>query len=96
MKKIKSIKQLKAEKRRLRKRKSELEEKIKTNWGSLKQNFFSGKSEKNYSAGTDNGKEEHANKQDGFLESLFAFVAKKFARKMAGKAEDKFGQWFRK
>jgi hypothetical protein len=96
MKKIKSIKHLRTEKKKLRRRKSELEEQIKNSWGFIKQNFVSGKSEKTYTAGGYSGKEAEEKKQDSFFEDLFAFLAGQVARKMAGKAEEKFSEWFNK
>lgn len=94
MKKIKSIKHLRAEKRKLQKRKSELEEKIKISWTDMKRNFINGKFQKNYS------EEKHAindeNSRDGFFDELFTFLAGQVVHKMAGKAEEKFGEWLRK
>lgn len=96
MKKIKSIKHLRTEKKKLRKRKSELEERIKNSWGVLKQSFTSGKSERIFFSREYNAKEGEESRQDSFFEDLFAFLAGKFARKMAGKAEEKFDEWFNK
>lgn len=96
MKKIKSIKQLRTEKKRLRKRKSDLEEKIKNNWEGLKRDFASGKQQKNDSGSAYNEKEANGNRQESFFEDILAFAAEKFARKMAGRAEEKFGEWFKK
>lgn len=95
MKKIKSIKQLRAEKRKLRQRTSELERKIKNGWEDLKKSFTE-KADRNYSESPHNGREEYEKKRNGFFEDTFAFIAERFARKMAGKAGEKFGSWFKK
>lgn len=94
MKKIKSIKHLRAEKRKLQKQKSVLEEKIKISWGDMKRNFIYGKPQNKFSGEKHSIHEE--NGRDSFFEELFTFLAGQFVHKMAGKAEEKLGEWLRK
>lgn len=84
MKKIKSIKQLKAEKERLRQRKTELEKAIQYDWRDVKDSLrFRDK---------DEAKENNAD----FIAEGLSFLAAKFARKAVTKAEEKVTAWFRK
>jgi hypothetical protein len=85
MKKIRNIKQLKAEKKQLNQRQVELEKAMKYDWRDLKDNLRPHEKEK---------------KKENTFNTFFADSASKivatFAQKLAEKAETKIGKWFKK
>jgi hypothetical protein len=96
MKKIKSIKQLRAEKKWLKERQDELEGKISSNWKELKEglkpvniareaidSFLKKKTEKNLSS-------------DGFLKNTVAYGFSMLAKKFVDITGEKFSKTFRK
>ena len=89
MKKIKSIQQLKAEKKFLVKRKAELEKAIHYDWRDVKKSM----QPKNL-AGTmlSSFKSDEQQPSDSFLSSMAAKAAGNAVRK----AEEKLMQWFKK
>ncbi len=93
MKKIKSIKQLRSEKRRLRERRAELEKAIKYDWKDLKDSFQPGKVADDFFSGGSGNKGEN-NGRSFFSETASQFAAS-LARKIAEKLQEKFGTWFR-
>jgi cell division septum initiation protein DivIVA len=92
MKKIKSIHQLKAEKKRIKDRQAELERSIRSNWSALKESVQpSHLAKEAFSKATDNT----AGTNDGnILKSTFTYAMTMLAKKLADKAEDKLGKLF--
>lgn len=93
MKRIKSIKHLRSEKRRLRERRTELEKAIKYDWKDLKESFRPGKVATDFFNCNSENKEEKSGRSF-FTEGASQFAAS-FARKMAEKLQEKLGTWFR-
>ena len=93
MKKIKSIKQLKAAKKQLKHRQAELEKAIKYDWRDLKENL----KPKNVAGQMFSKVFEGDEKQNGhsFVSDSVSEIASILARKLVEKAEDKIGQWFK-
>ena len=94
MKKIRNIKQLRAEKKRLREQRKELEKSIKTDWRELKESFRPGNFAEEVLSGLFRKKEKCS--QNGFIVDSISGFAGRYARKMFEKAGDKITEWFRK
>jgi hypothetical protein len=94
MKKIKSIKQLKAEKERLIERQAELEKAIKYDWRDVKESL----TPTNVAGQAFSKIFEEKDKQNGntFIADGIAQVAAGFVKKLVEKAEGKFSSWFKK
>lgn len=92
MKKIKSLKQLRREKRILRQREKELVRQINTGWQQLKENFQPQniiREQTNRCKGRSSGE-----KDENILASSFSFAATLLARKFLKRAEEKFERYF--
>ena len=94
MKKIRNIKQLKAEKKRLSEQRKGLERSIKTDWSDLKESFRPGNFAEELLSGLFRKKEKCS--QNGFIADSISGFASSYARKMFEKAGEKIGEWFRK
>jgi hypothetical protein len=94
MKKIKSIKQLKAEKKRLIERQAELEKAIKYDWRDVKESL----TPTNVAGQAFSKMFEEKDKQNGnsFIADSIAQIAAGIAKKLAEKAEGKISSWFKK
>ena len=94
MKKIKSIKQLKAEKKRLTERQAELKKAIKYDWRDVKESL----TPTNVAGQAFSKIFEEKDKLNGntFIADSIAQIAAGIVRKLAGKAEEKIGSWFKK
>jgi hypothetical protein len=94
MKRIRTIKELNTEKKRLAQREVELEKAIKYDWRDLKDSLKPGHVAEEVFAGLFTGKE----KQNGhtIFSDGVAGMAAKLARKLVEKAEGKIGKWFTK
>jgi hypothetical protein len=92
MKKIKSIKHLRAEKRRLQQRQAELEKAIQYDWRDLKESLKPRKAAEEFFSKMFNEKEDKNG--SGFFADGVSWLAAKLARKMAERAEEKLGTWF--
>lgn len=96
MKAIKSIKQLQAEKKRLKKHQQELEIKLKHNWNELKESL----NPSSVAAATFDIvlKNNTCKKSPGknILNTVFNFGASLLANKLADKASEKIGHIFHK
>lgn len=94
MKKIKNIRQLNAEKKRLAQRQAELEKAIKYDWRDVKESLTPQHiGEKVF--GTIFGKSADTNSSDILAESL-SHLAAGFTKKTVQKAEEKIKNWFNK
>lgn len=93
MKKIKSIKHLNAERKRLEERKAELEKAIRYDWRDVKDSLKPGNIAGQVFASA--CKKENASGNDSISEGIARIVAG-FTKKMVEKAERKFGTWFGK
>jgi predicted transcriptional regulator len=91
MKKIKSIKHLNAERKRLEERKAELEKAIKYDWRDVKDSLRPGNIASQVFASVCNNAGTTVN--DNISDSISRMVAA-FTKKMVEKAEKKFGSWF--
>ncbi len=94
MKKIKSIKQLKAEKKRLIERQAELEKATKYDWRDVKESLSPG----NVAGQAFSKMFEEKGKQNGntFIADGIAQVVAGFVKQLVEKAQGKFGSWFKK
>lgn len=96
MKKIKSIQQLQAEKKRIKQRQRECENKMRDNWAGLKASLkpaaIAGDALnsvlKNRAAANLSG--------DSILQSTVTYGVTLMVQKLAEKAEEKFGKFFKK
>jgi len=94
MKKIREIKQLKARKEQLEKRRLELEKAIKYDWRDVKESIKPANvSEQVLSKIFDDKAREH--KDSAVAETISDTVAS-FTKKMVAKAETKMGKWLKR
>ncbi len=96
MKKIKSGRQLRAEKKRLKQRQAELEHRISRDWISLKEEITTLGFLKTSSCKESTGKKQGDENRESFLASALRFGFDLAARKFAGKAGEKIERFFRK
>jgi hypothetical protein len=96
MKKIKSIKQLKAEKRRIKDRQAELENKISSNWKELKENLKPVNIVKDVFGKIMKGKTTDNLYGDGFIKNALTYGVTLLAKKMVDKTGSKLGNIFKK
>ena len=89
MKKIKSIKQLQAEKKRMRIEQRELEEKIKFQWNEFKHYLHPSVLAKETFATVLHHKEEQIYKEDSILKSMLNFGISLLTKKLIDKAGKK-------
>lgn len=96
MKKIKSIKQLKAEKKRIMQRQEELEDKIRSNWKELKENLRPVNIVKDSFSSFMKGRTEDNLYGDGFVKNAFTYGITLLAKKFVDKTGVKLGKLFKK
>jgi hypothetical protein len=96
MKKIKSIKQLKAEKRRIKERQEELEHTISNNWKELKENLRPVNIVKDTLGTIMKGKTEDNLYGDGFFKNAITYGVTLLAKKIMDKTGSKLGKMFKK
>ena len=94
MKRIKNIRQLKAEKERLRHRNDELEKAIRYDWRDFKDSL----KPKNLAGQFFSSvfKKKDSEEQHSFLKDSVLLFADRITRKLAEKAEAKIDEWFKK
>jgi len=95
MKKIKSIKQLKAEKKRIQQRQEELEDKIHSNWKELKENLRPVNIVKDSFSNIMKGKTGENLYGDGFVKNAFTYGVTLLAKKLVEKTGVKLGKIFK-
>ena len=96
MKKIKSIRQLKMEKKRIHQEQDDLENKIRRNWGDLKENLKPAAIAKDTLNSFLHNKTEQKQKEDGILKSAFTYGVSLLAKKFADKAGIRLNKIFKK
>jgi hypothetical protein len=96
MKKIKSIKQLQAEKKRIRKEQEALEETIRSSWKELKESISPGSVAKEALGKVLNNKTAANMNGESVLKSTFTYGISLLAKKFADKAGRTFGGLFKK
>ena len=95
MKKIKSIKQLKAEKKRIRQQQVDLEDKIGKNWKELKEGLKPVNIVKETFSNILKGKTEENLYGNGFIKSAFTYGITLLAKKFVDKTGSKLGKLFK-
>jgi hypothetical protein len=96
MKKIKSIKQLRAEKERINHRLNDLENTMRIHWKELKQDIKPSSIIKDSIDSVLKRKTEAPLREDSFLKSIFTYGVSLLAGKLSDKAHEKFSTVFRK
>jgi phage shock protein A len=96
MKKIKSIKQLKNEKKKIKEDLNNLEKKIKVNWNELKEALRPTNMATDAFGSILKRNTETASKKDSILKNTMAYGISLMANKMAAKAENKINRIFKK
>ena len=95
MKKIKSTKQLKYQKKLIKQRQAELEEKIRNNWKELKEDLRPLNIAKDALSSVIKRKTEGNLYGDGFVRNAITYGVTVLANKFLNKAGDKLGRRFR-
>jgi hypothetical protein len=95
MKKIRSIKQLKAEKNRIKLRQAELESKIRSNWKELKENLKPVNIVKDVLNRTIMGRTDDNLTGSGFVRNAITYGVTLLTNKFFNKLDDKFGKRFK-
>jgi len=94
MKKIKTIKQLKAEKQQLAQRRSELEKAIKYDWRDVKESLRPGNvAGQVFSTLTGKNEKQEA---DSLIAGAVSKIAARFTKKLEGNLQTKVSRWFKK
>jgi hypothetical protein len=96
MKKIKSIEQLKAEKKRIKQRQTELENKIHVNWKELKEQLSPVNMAKDNIISILRKKVPPVQGDGGLVKSALSYGITLLAEKLAEKADEKLSKIFRK
>ncbi len=96
MKKIKSIKQLQSEKKRIKQHQEELEDKLRGNWGALKESLRPVNIAKDTIGSILKNKTEKNLEGENILKSSFTYGVSLLARRFANKAGEKLGKVFKK
>jgi len=96
MRKIKNIKQLKAEKKRIKQQQEELENKIYGNWKELKESLRPVNIAKDAIGSFLRNKTEKSMDDEGIFKSSFTYGVTLLARKFADKAREKLSRAFMK
>jgi hypothetical protein len=96
MRKIKSIKQLLTEKKRIKLREEELEKKIRSNWSELKESIKPAAIAKDIFSKVMRDKTEDNVNGESVLKSTFTYGMSLLAKKITDKAGDKFSKFFKK
>jgi hypothetical protein len=94
MKPIKSIQQLKAEKKRIQLHQQSIENKICTNWGELKEDLTLFNFTKNSNDKSSNNADK-SSKKESILKSTFVYGASLLAKKLADKTTEKIGTFLK-
>jgi hypothetical protein len=94
MRKIKNIKQLKAEKKRIKQQQEELENKIRNNWKDLKECLRPANLAKDAISSIFKSKTEKNQDDENIFKSSFAYGVNLLAKKFADKAREKLGKIF--
>lgn len=96
MKPIKNIKQLQAEKKRIKHEQQDLENKIRVNWKEVKESLRPGNIAKDAIGSIFKNKTAENMNDDNILKSSFTYGVSLLAKKFAEKAGEKLGKVFRK
>ena len=96
MKKIKSKKQLKSEKKRIKMRQEELEKKIRIKWNELKESLRPGNLAKETFSRAIQNRMEKEEEEESVLKSTFRYGVSLLAKKFTDKAGEKFDWLFRR
>ena len=96
MKTIRSIRQLKLEKKRIHLERDELENKIRRNWGDLKENLKPATIAKDTLNSFIQNKTAQKQKEDGILKSAINYGLALLAKKFTDKAGNKLSSIFNK
>lgn len=96
MKKIKSIRQLQNEKKRIKLREEELEKKIRSNWSELKESIKPAAIAKDTFSKVMRDKTEDNVNGESVLKSTFTYGMSLLAKKFADKAGERFDKMFKK
>ena len=96
MKKIKSIKQLQAEKKRIQKEQHYLESKIRSDWEEVKESLRPANIAKDTIGNFIRNKTAEDLNDDSIIKGAFTHGLSLLVKKMAGKTGDKFSRIFRK
>jgi hypothetical protein len=96
MRKIKSIRQLQNEKKRIKLREEEFESKIRSNWSELKESLKPAAIAKDAFSKVMRDKTEDNVNGESVLKSTFTYGMSLLAKKFADKAGDKFSKIFNK
>lgn len=96
MKKIRNIKHLEAEKKRMRDHQGELEKKITHNWREVKTSVRPSNLAKQAFGGWVDSRTDKQFHGETILQSVLSYGAAMLAKKFVTKAQDKFGKFFRK
>jgi hypothetical protein len=96
MKKIRSIKQLKAEKKRVKQRQVELEDRIRSNWKDLKENLKPVNMVKDTLSRVIKSRTEDNLYGDGFMRNAITYGVTILANKFLNKAGPRLGKAFKK
>lgn len=96
MKKIRSKKQLRAEKKRMKLRQEELEKKIRSKWNDLKETLRPINMAKDTFSKVMENKAEENLKDESVLKSTIRYGVSLLAKKFTDKAGEKFEWMFRK
>lgn len=96
MKKIRSKKQLRAEKKRMKLRQEELEKKIRSKWNELKETLRPMNMAKDTFSKVMENKAEENLKDESVLKSTIRYGVSLLAKKFTDKAGEKFEWMFRK
>jgi len=96
MKKIKSIQQLQAEKKRIRQRQKECENKIRDNWAGLKASLKPAAIAGDVLSTVLKNRAAANLAGDSILQNTVTYGVTLLVQKLAEKAEEKFGGFFRK
>ena len=96
MKKIKNIKQLKAEKKRIKQQQEELEKKMSGNWKELKECLRPANIAKDVIGSILRNKTEKSVDDDDVFKSSFTYGVNLLAKKISDKAREKLSKVFMK
>ena len=96
MKKIRSKKQLQAEKKRMKIRQEELEKKIRSKWNDLKESLRPMNMAKDTFSKVMENKAEENLRDESVLKSTIRYGVSLLAKKLTDKAGEKFDWMFRK
>jgi len=96
MKKIKSIKQLRAEKRRMKQEQQDLEKKIRGNWQDVKEAFRPANMAKDAMNSMFKNRTGKNAEDDNILKNTFTYGISVLARKFADNAGERISRIFKK